>query len=237
MARFAFPTPVLPGKQASDVPKVFEGRMAEFEESRRRNGVSTECAYEMPTPMGTFVIAYLEADRGFEEVMGGLASSELPIDKDFMAALTAVHGMDPAAAPPGAPPEEIGHFRDPEVRERKKGLAFVAPIMPGAADTARAFSREALGPRLAEHTESRRALGVCQESIFLCSSPAGEVICVYLEADDPQRANQQFAASQSDYDRWFKDRCRAVFIPDVDFDQPVPPITTIWEWHREAVTA
>jgi len=237
MARFAFPTPVLPGKQASDVPKLFEGRMAEYEESRRRNGVSTECAYEMQTPMGTFVVAYLEADRSFEEVMAGLNSSELPIDKDFVAAVSDVHGMDPSAAPPGPPPEEIGYFRDPQVRERKKGLAFLAPIMPGAADRARAFAREALGARLAEHTASRRALGVCQESISLCSSPDGEVICVYLEADDPERANQQFAASQSEYDRWFKDQCRSIFIPDVDFDQPVPPVTTIWEWHRAAVTA
>lgn len=237
MARFAFPTPVLPGKQASDVPKVFAGRMAEYEESRRRNGVSTECAYEMATPMGTFVVAYIEADGSFEDVMGGMVSSDLQIDKDFSAAIADVHGMDPAAAPPGPPPEEIGYFRDPEVRARKKGLAFVAPILPGAADRARALGREAFGTRLAEHTASRRALGVCQESVCLCSSPQGDLICVYLEADDPARANQQFAASQSAYDRWFKDQCRSIFIPDVDFDQPVPPVTPIWEWHRAAVTA
>ncbi len=237
MARFSFPTPVLPGKQASDVPKVFEGRMAEYEESRARIGVTTECAYEMATPMGTFVIAHLEADRSLEEVMASMSSSELQIDKDFTAAVAAIHGMDPAAAPPGPPPEEIAYFRDPEVGERKKGIAFMAPILPGAADRARAFGREAFSGRLAEHTASRRALGVSQESVTLCSSPQGDVLCVYLEGDDPVRGNQQFAASQSAYDRWFKDQCRSIFIPEVDFDQPVPPVTTIWEWHRAAVTA
>jgi hypothetical protein len=228
---------VLPGKRASDVPKVFEGRSAEYEESRRRNGVSTECAYEMATPMGTFVVAYIEADRSFEEVMAGLAASDLQIDRDFRAAIADIHGMDPTAAPPGPPPEEIAYFRDPEVRERKRGLAFLAPILPGAADRARAFGREAFTTRLADHTASRRALGVCQESVSLCSSPQGDLICVYIEAEDPQAANAAFAASQSPHDRWFKDECRSIFIPEIDFDQPVPPVTPIWEWHRAAVTA
>jgi catechol 2,3-dioxygenase-like lactoylglutathione lyase family enzyme len=237
MTRFAFPTPVLPGKHATDVPKVFAGRLDEYEESRRRQGVSAECAYEMATPMGTFVIAYIEAEGSMEQVMGAMGASDLPIDRDFRAALADVHGMDPAAAPPGPPPEELGHYRDPDVKDRRRGLGFVAPIMPGTADRARAFAREALGARLAEHTASRRALGICQESIFLCSSPAGELICVYLEGDDPAEGNRRFAASQSEYDRWFKDQCHAIFPPQVDFDEPVPPVVAIWEWRRAAVTA
>jgi hypothetical protein len=216
MERFAFPTPVLPGKQAGMVAGLLRPRMAEYEESRRQKGITVERAYEMATPMGNFVIAYIEAERGFAEV----------------------HGMDMSQPPPPSPePEVVGHWRDPDVRDRRRGLAFVAPLIPGRTDAARAFAHQAWVERVAEHTASRRAVGITQETAVLNSTPDGDVICVYLEGDDPAEGNRRHAASRSPYDTWFKDQLRTLFPPQVDFDQPLPPITTLWDWHRSPVTA
>jgi hypothetical protein len=236
MAGFAFAVPVLPGKDARSVSDVIRNRKEEYEESRRRQGVTVERAYEMGTPMGTFVIAYIEAERG-PESMSVMAASDLPIDVDFRAALQDVHGVDVTQPPPGPPPETIGEFRDPEVRERRRGFAFVAPLMPERSDAARAFAHEATVTRLADHTASRRALGVNVEVITLNVTPQGDMLCVYIEAHDPEKANADFAASQSAYDRWFKDQLRTIFPPQIDFDEPVPPVATIWDWVRSPVTA
>jgi hypothetical protein len=237
MARIIFPTPVLPGKQASSVSRIFEGRMAEYEESRRQKGITVERVYEMETPMGTLVTAYIESDRGFEDVMGALATSDLLIDRDFRAALTEIHGMDMSKPPEGATPEIIGDWRDPEITERRRGTAFTVPVMPGRSDAARAFAREAFGSRVGEHAASRRALGINQETVALSATPMGDMISVYLEGTDPDDGNRRFSASQSAYDLWFKEQLSGIFPPQVDFSQPMPPSRAVFEWNRAPVTA
>lgn len=237
MPKYAFAVPVLPGKDARDVPALFQGRMEEYAESRRRNGITMERVYLMPTPMGEFAIAYLEAERDFGSMMQSLATSDLAIDREFQAKLTEVHGMDasgPAAAPP---PEVLGDWEDPEVHERRRGLAFVAPLMPGRTDAARAFTREAWVTRREAMTASRRELGENRETVVLNTTPMGDVVCVYLEGTDPVEANRRFAESQSEFDTWFKQQLSTIFPPDVDFSQPLPPIEQIWDWQRTRVSA
>jgi hypothetical protein len=236
MAGFAFAVPVLPGKDARTVPAVFSSRMDEYEDSRGRLGITVERAYEMATPMGTSVVAYIEAERG-PEVFPAMAASQLPVDLAFMAALTDVHGVDFTQPPPGPPPETISEFRDPQVTTRRPGMAFVVPLIPGRSEAARAFAHEAVVTRAADHTASRRALGVSIEVVTLNVTPMGDMICVYVEAEDPEKSNTGFAASQSPHDRWFKDQLRTIFPPQIDFDEPVPPVTTIWDWVRTPVTA
>src|SRR5947209_1766543 len=58
MEKVAGVFPVLPGKDARDVAAVLKGRLDEYTESRRRQGVHVDRAYEQVTPMGTFVISY-----------------------------------------------------------------------------------------------------------------------------------------------------------------------------------
>jgi hypothetical protein len=237
MARFAFAVPVLPGKEARAVADMMRPRKDEYEESRGRRGITMERAYEMATPMGNFVIAYIESENDFEQAMGGMGASDLPIDRDFTAALLDIHGVDLTQPPPGPPPETIADWHDPQVKERRQGMAFVAPLLPGRTDAGRAFTREAFESRSAEYEESRRAKGVNAEVVTLNSTPHGDLICVYIEATDPAQANAELASSQSAYDRWFKDQLRTLFPPEVDFDQPVPPVQVIWDWHRAPVTA
>jgi hypothetical protein len=76
------------------------------------------------------------------------------------------------------------------------------------------------------------ALGSTREEVFVNQTPQGDVAVVYIEADDPVRANQRFAASNTPYDRWFKDNLKEIFPPFIDFDQPVPTNETLWDWSR-----
>lgn len=235
MEKFAGAFPVLPGKDAREVSGVLEGRDDEYRESRRRHGIHLERAYEMNTPMGTFLIAYIESDRPFMETNVDIAKSDLRVDKDFMAKVKEVHGFDATQPPPVDPPELLADFVDPDVTERKRGLAFVAPVMPGAEDKGRAFAKEAFQNRLQEHTASRRQLGVTREFIMLNHTPDGDVIAVYLEGDDPVEGNRRFAESRSEYDVWFKDQCKEIFPPDIDFNQPLPPISEVFDSERVLV--
>jgi hypothetical protein len=236
MGKTATVAPVLPGQDPKSVAAMLGSRMDEYRESRTRAGITMERAYQMATPMGTFVIAYVEAEGDPNQAMMGMVGSDLAIDRDFVAALQRVHGIDFSQAPAGPPPEVVGDWSDPEVTQRKRGFAFCAPLIPGRTDAGRAFAHEAFVTRLAEMTETRRAWGQSREVVVINSTPMGDICCVYLEGNDPAEANRQFCASTRPYDVWFKEQLATIFPPEVDLSQPVPGVEEIWDWHRAAAT-
>ena len=229
MYKTAVVFPVLPGKDARQVAAVLKADPSGYVESRRRLGVSLERAYEMPTPMGTFLISYLESERPFAETSAEAAGSDLPIDKAFAAAIMEVHGFDISAPPPGPAPEVLGDWADDTVTERRRGLAFCAPVAPGQSEFGRSASKEAYETRRDELTASRRAQGVTREVVVLNQTPAGDLCAVYFEADDPVAANVGFTQSQAPYDVWFREQLSRIFPPDVDLSQPLPPITEVFD--------
>jgi hypothetical protein len=58
----------------------------------------------------------------------------------------------------------------------------------------------------------------------------GSFLCAYLEAADPVDANRRFAASTRPYDVWFKDQLKDVFPPQIDFNQPLPPVESLFDF-------
>jgi hypothetical protein len=217
--------PVLPGKQSviRDVGRQLKERHAEYVQSRQRGGVTLERAYLQNNPDGTsLVVAYLEADRGFGAMMGALLESDIPLDKYFIEKNAEATGINFAAGPQGPDPELVGEWIDPQASRRQKGFAFAAPLQPGKSAAAREFAKEAYVTRQKEMAESRSAKGLTREVVFLNQTPAGDVVVVYLEGSDPVEGNRQFAASNTPFDRWFKDECKAIFPAFINFDQPVP---------------
>jgi hypothetical protein len=217
--------PVMPGKESlvREVGGQLKERRDEYARSRRRGGVTFERAYLQKNPDGSaLVVAYLETERGFGEAMAALLSSDIDLDRYFIDTNKEATGIDFRAGPTGPEPELIGQWSSSPGGGRGKGFAFAAPLQPGKADAARQFAREAYATRRAEMTESRAGLGLVREEVFLNQTPAGDVVAVYLEGDDPVDANRRFAASSAPFDRWFKDRCKEIFPAFVDFDQPVP---------------
>ena len=106
---------------------------------------------------------------------------------------------------------------------------FAMPLVPGGADTVRRMREEALGPRRSEYEESRRRLGISEERAWIQSTPAGEMVLVYLEAEDPQRALQGMAESQEPYDVWFRQYIQDAHGVDISREQAPPP-EPAFEW-------
>jgi hypothetical protein len=236
MAKAGFAVPILPGKEdLATIHSIEEirRRMPEYEESRRRAGVSMERVYLQSNPDGSklFVI-YVEAAGDTADVAATFATSDSGFDQWFLDVNQEITGIDFRQPAPGGGAEHIASWAEPG-GSRGTGLAFAVPLLPGKAGALRAWAREAFDSRRRELTESRVALGQTREEVFLNSSRAGDVAVAYLEGKDPIEANREFAASAAPYDRWFKDRLKEFFPPSIDFGQPVPANETVWDWIRD----
>lgn len=223
--------PVKPGATAEEIESIttmFKTRPDEYRESRDRLGISLERAYHQPTPMGDFVVVYEESESSAGATVGMIAASDLAIDKDFVRMALELHGVDITAPPQGAPPETVGVWTAPD-GSRGRGMAFCVPFLPGRADAGRSFSREAYETRRDEMTASRLALAQTAEVVTLLDTPMGQIGCIYLEGPDPVESNRLFAASDAPFDRWFKEQLATLFPPQVDFNQPVPPVREIFD--------
>ena len=230
MQRSALVFPVLEGKTEADIRLIAERFKADPEgylESRRRAGTTLERAYWQNTPMGDFVIGYVESDRSALDVLGVWAEQATEVDRFFAATVKEVHGIDIADVPAGPPPQTVGEWVDLEVAERRRGMAFCAPLAPGQEDRGRAWAKEIFGSE--DMTTSRRALNQNVEVVTLTETPQGPVCGVYLEGLDPFEANRTLAASTEPFDVAFKDELRVLFPPFIDFSQPVPGVTEIFD--------
>lgn len=235
MGRYVLPFPVLPGKtddEAKRISNMFVERPREYWESRQKAGITLERAYLMKTPMGSFVIAYTEGSKDAASVIADYANSTLDFDRQFVALVKSIHGIDVTQMQAGPAPETIAEWQDQAVKTRQQGLAFVAPVREGMTEAGRTFAKKAYATRKQGFVASRRAFGASLEVVTLISTPMGDMISVYTEAEDSRKANVDFAASQTPYDRWFKDECKKFFAAGVDFDQPLPPIEEIFDSAR-----
>jgi hypothetical protein len=230
MNRVALPFPVLAGMTENDIRSIADRFTAEpeaYRESRRRAGVTLERAYWQHTPMGDFVIGYVESERSVGEVLASWAEGATEMDRFFAATVKHVHGVDITEAPDGPPPETVGEWVDAEVTDRRRGMAFCAPLIPGQEDRGRAWAKETFGHE--EMTTSRRALRQNIEVVTLTYTPQGPVASIYLEGTDPVEGNRTFAASTRPFDVRFREELGTLFPPFIDFNQPVPGITEIFD--------
>lgn len=99
-------------------------------------------------------------------------------------------------------------------------LCFALPILPGKTADARSFQRELDGPRKGEYRASGQRIGVMRAYWFLQASPRGDLFLVYLESPDCANALGQLAASQDEFDQWFKRRLADA--TGVDLSNPPP---------------
>jgi hypothetical protein len=231
MARGAIAFPVLPGKSEADVRRIadrFQTDPVGYWESRRPQGITLERAYWQQTPMGDFVIAYLESTKPtLAEAFGSDVHDDTPMGQFFAATVKEVHGIDLSQPPGGPPPEVIAEWSDPDVTVRRNGLAFMAPINPEMEGFAREWATDAYGREAM--TQSRRALRQNLEVVTLMQTPQGPVTAIYVEGEDPRRGNEQFAASTTDFDMWFKENLKKIYPPFIDFSEPIPGITEIFD--------
>ena len=219
MHRFAFSTPVLPGHDARELATFFDGREAEYLESRHRLGIHLERLYQSNGAL----VTYMETDWDFGTTLRGMAQSELGVDGDLRDLFWQLHGVEMGDVAARPAPELIGEWLDPAITKRRPGVAFVAPIEPAAAPAARQFGDDAFHHRRYEQTLSRRSLPLTVERLFL----AGDSLITYIEADVPAGALGHLAVSRSVHDLWFKETYRE--LTGVDLGTQVPAAATIWD--------
>jgi hypothetical protein len=169
MTKFAFPIPVLPGKEqlVLSATEQMNQRRQEHEESRRNAGLTLERAWLQRNPDdSTILVVYDEAEGSFEDVVRAFVSSGSDFDRWFLEQNQEISGIDFRQPPPGGGPEHIGSWEAPGGGRRGKGLAFAAPLAEGKADAGRQLIREAFETRKEDLTESRLALGETREEVF-----------------------------------------------------------------------
>jgi hypothetical protein len=114
-------------------------------------------------------------------------------------------------------------------------IAFAALMVPGKTDIDRAAMEAcARGERKAEHAASRRRHGITRESVWIQTTPAGDMAVVYLEADDLEAAFAGLGASEDPFDRWF----RAVVheVHRIDLTEGFPPPEQVMDYRGTAVS-
>ncbi|MEA2682243.1 MAG: hypothetical protein QOK05_571 [Chloroflexota bacterium] len=227
MERTALPFPVLPGADAEAISRRFMADPAKYAESRKALGITLERAYLQKTPMGDFVIGYIESERSFGETTAQMLSSDLELDKFFIATVKEAHGIDLTQPPQGPPPETLAVWSDPATTSRGRGWAFTAPTLPDKRDAGRVFAQDAFSRE--DMTRTRRALGQSLELVTLVATPMGDYVAVYLEGRDPEASNVSFAASDDEFDVWFRAECRKLFPEFVDFSVPIAGVSEIFD--------
>ena len=230
MSRTLLVFPVLPGKTDDDAKlsaNEFRARPREYEASRRRAGITLERAYLQKTPMGDVVVAYIESDPDFATSARLMAESDLPIDAFFARTTKEVHGIDMTQVLQGSPPETIAVWFNEHVTSRGRGLAFCAPLIPDAIETARSFLAQEYTWK--EFGQSRRVLDQYLEVSGLLATPQGTMGTYYLEGIDPVEAVRRFAASTKPYDVRFRRLLGQMFLPIDDFSQALAGIEEIFD--------
>lgn len=109
-------------------------------------------------------------------------------------------------------------------------VAFVLPLLPGKTEDDREAMRSCWhGQRKEAFEASRRRHGITREAVWIQGTPAGDVVVVYMEADNLTSAFQGTATSDEPFDVWFREHVRDVH--GVDLEEGFPPPEQILDFH------
>jgi hypothetical protein len=92
---------------------------------------------------------------------------------------------------------------------RRRSVLLAWDVSADQEEPWRRFLQELSGSRYDEYAESRRHLGISDESVWLAPKPSGGGIAVvYLEAEDLERALRELAESEVPFDTWYEAQMR-----------------------------
>ena len=108
MPATTFAVPILSGKTEAwkqALSEIKGARKSQYEESRKRMGVTREVVSLQSTPQGDYVVVCLEASDP-NTVVSRYLTSDAPFDRWFAeTVLKGTHGMDASQKPP--PPNQV----------------------------------------------------------------------------------------------------------------------------------
>jgi hypothetical protein len=101
-----------------------------------------------------------------------------------------------------------------------------------------AFAAELNGSRASQAEAFYRGYGVAHESWHLQETAQGLLMISVTVLAEVAQAAEAYAASNAEFDRWFKDRARAVSGIDLDTQPLGPPTVQVFAWpSRDGVPA
>jgi hypothetical protein len=110
-------------------------------------------------------------------------------------------------------------------------VAFAVPILPGKTETDRAAMQSvAHGERKTAHQSSRERHGIAREAVWLQPTPGGDMVVVYLEADDLEAAFAGIGSSHEPFDSWFREIIRDCH--GIDLAEGFPPPEQMLDYRR-----
>jgi hypothetical protein len=102
-------------------------------------------------------------------------------------------------------------------------LCFAAPLLPGTSSRDREEMHSCShGSRSEEHSASRRRHGISRESVWIQSTPGGDVAVVLIESTDLSHALLGLATSDEPFDVWFREHLMAVHGMDLSAGMSLP---------------
>ena len=99
---------------------------------------------------------------------------------------------------------------------------FALPILPGQTEAARAFLQEMDGARKPQWDACVQGVGITKETWAIQQTPQGDMYVAYITGEDIAQAFKEFAASQTEFDRWFKQQLQETTGADLNTPPPGP---------------
>lgn len=212
MTEAAVAMPISPGQTGAwqaALTDLIGPRYAEYDESRRRYGLDSQTTFLQRTPMGDFALVHMTG-RDVVESFHRMSQSKDPWDQQWRQLTHTLHGVDFAKENSARPAVEAGFSMQSGDQANTRPFMFMAPLGPGRADEFRALARTLMGERHAEYLQSRERIGVRREASFLQSTPMGDAVIFYWQAENPQASLARLKDSSAPFDRWLQQTARGV---------------------------
>lgn len=108
--------------------------------------------------------------------------------------------------------------------------AIVFPLLPGKREMLTAFIAELSGARREAHQQNHA--GVQWESWFFQQTPQGDLVIVYLQAQDPMEVFVDLAVSQAPFAVWFRQQTLDMTGIDLALLPPFSLPQRLLHWQR-----
>jgi len=104
------------------------------------------------------------------------------------------------------------------------------PVLPGKKDVLMQYLKDITGPMKKDFERSEKHLGIKKEAWFLQSSPEGDVLLVYIEANDVSKAFGDFAVSKDPFEVLARNTMKEFTGVDFSVPQKGPPPAQLYSY-------
>ena len=222
----AFAAPIMDGKSEAwnkFIADTKGDRAEEWGQARAAAGLTREMVWHQASPAGEFAVVYQEGPD-LATVMQRFAASETPIDKEFVAMLGDVHGMDPSQ------PMPAGELLIDYTGEGGPNPAygFLVPVVEGKESLAIEFVKGHGGAGAEAFAASRARIGVNRERVWVYGG--GKMLLVVWESAELDQVMPRWVASEDPGDAAFLESVKEFSGIDFRATDPSPPNELVLDW-------